>query len=68
VKLVFFTLREENRWRVFENRVLRVIFGPVKEEVGRSWRRLHNEDLRNFYTSTDVIRVIKSRRMRLSGM
>jgi hypothetical protein len=49
---------------MFENRVLRRIFGPKREEVAGSWRRLHNEELRNVYASPDIIRAIKSRRMR----
>jgi hypothetical protein len=48
---------------VFENRVSRRIFGPKKEEVAGEWRRLHNEELHNLYTSQNVIRVIKSRRL-----
>jgi len=56
------TLREEHRLRVFENRVLR-IFGHKREEVVGGWRRLHNEELHNLYTT----RVIKSRRMRWTG-
>jgi hypothetical protein len=54
---------EESRFSVFENRVLRRIFGPKREEVAGGWRRLHNEELHNLYTSPDVIRMIKSRRM-----
>jgi hypothetical protein len=61
------TLREEHRLRVFENRVLRRIFGPKREEVVGSWRRLHNEELQNLYTSPNIIRMIKSRRMIYSG-
>jgi hypothetical protein len=49
---------------VFENSVLRRIFGPKREEVVGGWRRLHNEELRNLYASRNIIRVIKSRRMR----
>jgi hypothetical protein len=49
---------------VFENRVLRRIFWPNKEEVAGGWRRLHNEELHNLYTSPNIIRVIKSRRIR----
>jgi hypothetical protein len=52
---------------VFENRVLRRIFGPKRDEVTGGWRKLHNEELHNLYSSPSIIRVIKSRRMRLSG-
>jgi hypothetical protein len=55
-------LREEHRLRVFENRMLR-IFGPKKEEDG-PWRKLHNDELRNLYSSHNTVRVIKSRRLR----
>jgi hypothetical protein len=58
------TLREEHRLRVFENRVLRVIFGPKGDDVTGDWRKLHNGELHNLYSSTDIIRQIKSRRMR----
>jgi hypothetical protein len=61
------TLREEHRLRVFENKVLRRIFGPMRDEVGGEWRKLHNEELRNLYCSTSIIRIIKSRRMRRAG-
>jgi hypothetical protein len=57
------TLREECRLRMFQNRVLRRIFGPKREKVSGGWRRLYNE-LYSLYTSADIIRVIKSRRMR----
>jgi hypothetical protein len=57
------TLREEHRLRVFENRVLRRIFGPEREEDG-SWRKLHNDELHSLYSSPNIVRVIKSRRMR----
>jgi hypothetical protein len=49
---------------VFENRVLRRIFGPKRDEVRRGWRKLHNEELRYLYSSPSVIRIMKSRRMR----
>jgi hypothetical protein len=58
-------LREEHRLRDFENRVLR-IFGPEREEDG-SWRKLHNDELHNLYSSPNTVRVIKSRRMRGAG-
>jgi hypothetical protein len=56
------TLREEHRLRVFENRVLRRIFGPKRGEVSGGWRKLHNEELHNLYSSPSIIRMIKSRR------
>jgi hypothetical protein len=59
-------LREEHRLRVSENRVLRTIFEPKREEEG-SWRNLHNDELHNLYSSPDIVRVIKSRRMRWAG-
>jgi hypothetical protein len=52
---------------LFENRVLRRIFGPKRDEVTGGWRKLHNEELRNFYSSRSIIRMIKSRRMRWAG-
>jgi hypothetical protein len=62
----FLTLREGHRVRVFENRVLRKIFGPEREEDG-SWRKLHNDELHNPYSSPNIVRVIKSRRMSWAG-
>jgi hypothetical protein len=59
-------LREEHRLRVFENRVLRRIFGPKSEENG-SWRKLHKNELRSLYFSPNIVRVIKLRRMRWAG-
>jgi hypothetical protein len=52
---------------VFENRVLRRIFGPKRDEVTVEWGKLHNEDLRDLYSSPSIIRIIKSRRMRWAG-
>jgi hypothetical protein len=61
------TLREECTLSVLENRVLRRIFGPKGDEVTREWRKLHNEELNGLYSSTNVVRVIKSRIMRWAG-
>jgi hypothetical protein len=61
------TLREEHRLRVFENRVVRGIFGPKRGEVTGEWRKLHSGELHNLYSSPDIIRQIKSRRMRWAG-
>jgi len=61
------TLWEERRLRVFENRVLRRIFGPRRDEVMGEWRRLHNEGLNDLYSSPNIVRVIKLRRMRWAG-
>jgi hypothetical protein len=60
-------LREEQRLRVFENRVLRRVCGPKRDEVTGEWRRLHNKELTDLYSSPNIIRVIKSRRMRWVG-
>ena len=57
-------LREERKLRVFENMVLRRIFGPRRDEVTGEWRRLHNEELSNLYSSPNIVRVMKLRRMR----
>jgi hypothetical protein len=62
------TLREEHRQRVFEDRVLRRIFGPKRDEVTGEWRKLHNEELHILFSSPNIIRQIKSRRMRWAGM
>jgi hypothetical protein len=63
------TLREEHtgRLRVFENRVLRRIFEPKRDEVTGGWRKLHNEDLHNLHSSPNLIRMMKSMRMRWAG-
>jgi hypothetical protein len=58
------TLKEENRLRVFENRVLRRIFRPKRDEVTVGWRKLHNHELHNVYSSPSIIRMIKSRGVR----
>jgi len=60
-------LREERKLRVFGNMVLRRIFGPRKDEVTGEWRRLHNEELNDLYYSPNIVRVIKSRRMKWAG-
>jgi hypothetical protein len=67
VKLVL-TLRVEHRLRVLENRVLRRIYGPKKDEVTGEWRKLHNKELRDLYSSPSIIRMVKARRMRWAGM
>jgi hypothetical protein len=61
------TLKEEHRLRMFENKLLRRIFGPKRDEVTGGWRKLHNEELHGLYTSPGIVRVIKSRRMRWAG-
>jgi hypothetical protein len=62
------TLREEHKLRLFENRALRKIFGPKRDEVIGGWRKLHNEELRNLYSSPDLIRRLGSRRIKWAGM
>ena len=63
---VSLTLREERRLRVFESRVFRRVFGPKRDEVTREWRKLHNE-LRDLYAVSNIVRVVKSIRMRWTG-
>jgi len=58
------TLREERRLRVFKNRVLRRVFGSRRDKVTGEWRKLHNEELRELYSLPNIVRVVKSRRMR----
>ena len=60
-------MREEHRLRVFENRVLRGIFGPKRDGVIGEWRKLHNEELNDLYSSPNIVRVVKSRRMKWAG-
>ena len=55
------TLREERRLRVFENRVLRGVFGPKRDEVTDEWRKLHNEEFNDLYSLPNIVRVVKSR-------
>jgi hypothetical protein len=57
-------LREEHRLGVFENRVLRMISGPKRDQVTGEWRKLHNEELHDLYSSPSIIRIMKARRMR----
>jgi len=61
------TLSEERRLRVSENRVLRRVFGPKRDEVTGEWRKLHNEELNDLYSLLHIVRVVKSRRMRWAG-
>jgi len=61
------TLQEERKLRVFENKVLRRIFGPRRDEVMGEWGRLHNEEINVLYSSPNIVQVIKSRRMRWAG-
>jgi len=66
-KTLSLTFREERRLRVSENRVLRRIFGPKRDEVTGEWRKLHNKELNDLYCSPNIVRVIKWRRMRWAG-
>jgi hypothetical protein len=61
------TLRDNNRLKVFVDKVPKRIFGAKRDEVTRGWRKLHNEELHNLYSSSSIIRIIKSRRMRWAG-
>ena len=61
------TLRGERRLRVFENMVLRRVFGPKRDEVTGEWRKLHNEEISDLYSLPNIVRVVKSRRMRWAG-
>jgi hypothetical protein len=61
------TLRKERRLRVIENRVLRIVFGSKRDELTGEWRKLHNEELSNLYSLPNILRVVKSRRMRWAG-
>ena len=61
------TLREGCRLRVFENRVLRRVFGPKRDKLTGEWRKLHNEELTDTYSLPNIVRVVKSRRMRWAG-
>ena len=61
------TLREERRLRVFENMVLRGIFGPKRDEVTDQWRKLHNEELNNLYSLSNIVGLIKSKKIRWAG-
>jgi hypothetical protein len=65
--MICLTLREAHRLRVFENRVLRKIFGPKRDEMIGGWRKLHNEELHNLYCSPSIIKISKSRMMRWAG-
>jgi hypothetical protein len=60
-------LKEEHRLRVFENWVLRRVFGPKRDEVTGEWRKLHNEEMNDLYSLPNIMRVVKSRRMRWAG-
>jgi hypothetical protein len=62
------TLSEKRRLRVFENRVLRRVFGPRRDKVTGEWRKSHNEELNDLYSLPNIVRVVKSRRMRWADM
>jgi hypothetical protein len=66
-KTLSLTLREGHKRRAFENRMPRRIFGPKRDEVTGGWRKLHNEELHNLYSSPSIIRIIKSRRIIWAG-
>jgi len=61
------TLREERRLRVFQNRKLRRVFGPKRDEVKGEWRKLYNDELKELYSTPNILRVVKSRRMKWAG-
>jgi len=61
------TLREGHRLRVFENRVFKRLFGPKRDAITGEWRKLHNEELSDLYSLSNIVRVVKSRRMRWAG-
>lgn len=61
------TLADEHKLRVFENKVLRKIYGPKRDEMTGEWRRLHNEELHGLYDSPDVVKIMKSKRLRWAG-
>jgi hypothetical protein len=67
VKTWSLTLRKERRLRMFENRVLKKVFGPKRDEVTGKWRKLHNEELNDLYFLPNIVRVVKSRRMKWAG-
>jgi len=67
ILIISLTLREERRLRVFENRVLRRVCGPKKDKVTGEWRKLHNEEISDLYSLPNIVRVVKSRRMRWTG-